>query len=429
MFGRKSDGAKENASVEELDGSLDYDDADAMLCRDEITDSRNRLCGYRFTFQPAKAGGHAPEEAFFEVLEATDVPAFAARRMALIPVSGEAIAEGRHVPLIAPYTVFLADSLQTSMPADTLAGHLAALRKSGPKVALKVSGKQLAPQALLSQADFYFVNLHEGSVDDFQVLLGKLKTANANAKFAVDGVETWDEQRMCLSLGAEFCLGGFMSKADDIDPEGRLDQGRLTSIQLLNLLRSDADVSELSEVAKRDPGLTFQLLKWANAPGIGSTTAVTSLNQAIIVLGRNHLYRWLTVSMFRLGTEKERDESLLEIALTRARFLETAGPKSMAKAQRDELFLVGMLSLFEQLLKMPMAKILDVMHLAADIREVLLNGEGPYGPYLKMVLLLERNQVEKGLALADQLGIEADSLADAGSAAFAWAQEALRASQ
>ena len=430
MFNRKSgSGGDKEEQVESLDASLDYEAADALLCRDEITDSRNRLCGYRFSFQPTVADGFAPEDAFFEVLEATEVPAFAARRMALIPVSGEAIAEGRHVPLIASYTVFQVDSLQSTMEVDKLAGHLTALRRSGPKVALTVSHKNPAPPVLLPQADIVILNLREGTVEEFQAQLAKIKASNPNAKIAVDGVDTWDEQRMCLSLGCEFCLGAYMSTPDEIDPEGRLDQGRLTSIQLLNLLRSDADVSELSEVAKRDPGLTFQLLKWANAPGIGTTTAVTSLSQAIIVLGRNHLYRWLTVSMFRLGEDKERDESLLEIALTRARFMETAGPKSMPRSQRDELFLVGMLSLFDLLLKMPMAKILEQMHLADDIREVLLNGEGPYGPYLKMVMLLERNQVEKGLAIAEQLGIDADALAEAGGAAFAWAQDALSASQ
>jgi EAL and modified HD-GYP domain-containing signal transduction protein len=99
--------------------------------------------------------------------------------------------------------------------------------------------------------------------------------------------------------------------------------------------------------------------------------------------------------MFRLGggANKERDESLLEVALTRARFLETCS--SLPQAKRDELFLVGLLSLFDVLLGVPMANLVGKMHLSDEIRDVLLNSEGEYGPYLMMVLLLERDKVDR----------------------------------
>jgi EAL and modified HD-GYP domain-containing signal transduction protein len=60
------------------------------------------------------------------------------------------------------------------------------------------------------------------------------------------------------------------------------------------------------DVAKRDPGMTYQVLQWANAPANGQGTQVTSLQQAFLVLGRNQLYRALTVSMFRLGAARTR---------------------------------------------------------------------------------------------------------------------------
>src|SRR5471032_553398 len=199
-----------------------------------------------------------------------------------------------------------------------------------------------------------------------------------------------------------------------------------TSIELLNLLRSDAELPAMIEVAKRDPGMTFQVLQWANSPANGQVTKVTSLNQAFMVLGRNQLYRGLTMSMFRLGGgNRERDESLLEVALTRARFLEMVAQDQLPQAKRDELFLVGLLSLFDVLMGVPMGVILDKMHLSDEIRDVLLKSEGPYASYLMLVLLLERNKVERAMEVADGMGLPIECMGEIGAAAFQWAQDSL----
>jgi EAL and modified HD-GYP domain-containing signal transduction protein len=130
--------------------------------------------------------------------------------------------------------------------------------------------------------------------------------------------------------------------------------------------------------------------------------------------------------MFRLGAgaHKERDESLLEVALTRARFLETCS--QLPQLKRDELFLVGLLSLFDVLLGVPMANLVAKMHLSDDIRDALLGGEGAYSPYLTMVLLLQRDKIAPALEIAQQLGLDIDNLAAVGQAAFQWAQESVR---
>ena len=83
--------------------------------------------------------------------------------------------------------------------------------------------------------------------------------------------------------------------------------------------------------------------------------------QAILVLGRQRLYRWLTVAMFRVGKTRDRDEALLEVALTRARFLETVADSSLGKKDCDELFLVGLLSLFDVLLAIPVHRCPEVV--------------------------------------------------------------------
>lgn len=401
-------------------------DPDAIVVRAEIVDTRNRLCGYRFSVPFGGSGLPLAEPLAIETLADARLPEFAQSRLALVQVGLEAVASGLHLPLTAPHTIFMLDRKSTDLPATQIAEHMAALRRSGCKVALRGVSLEEDDVPLLALCDMAMLYLNEHTLAEFQTMAKQLRMRYPDMMLAVDGVESWDEQRMCLSWGCDYFLGHFLTTSDQVDPDAKVDQSRMTSIELLNLLRTDAELPAMIEVAKRDPGMTFQVLQWANAPGNGQTTKVTSLQQAFMVLGRNQLYRGLTVSMFRLGSgaNRERDASLLEVALTRARFLETCSPLPLAK--RDELFLVGLLSLFDVLLGVPMVNMVGKMHLSDDIRDVLLGSEGVYGPYLMMVLLLERDKVERALEIARTLGMEADGVARCGQAAFRWAQESMR---
>ena len=401
------DAASETAAV----AAAPADDAAVLITRTEIVDKRQRLAGYRF-------GASAPEPVLVEALVLAEVAEFAQERIALVPLSAEAVAAGLHLPLAAPNTVFLLDHQAIEAAS--------AVRAAGSQVALRGVSLQDEDAGLLSSANLVLLSLNEHPLTEFQALCKRLHLSYPNLKLLVDGVETWDEQRMLLSWGASYFMGLFLTTAEHVDPDARIDQSRMTSIELLNLLRTDAELPAMIEVAKRDPGMTYQVLQWANAPVNGQATKVTSLQQAFMVLGRNQLYRGLTVSMFRLGggANKERDESLLEIALTRARFLETCSKLPLAK--RDELFLVGLLSLFDVLLAVPMDKLVGKMHLSDDIRDVLLGKEGAYSPYLTMVLLLQRDKVAPALEIAQSLDIDIDSLPQVGQAAFQWAQAALQ---
>lgn len=393
--------------------------ADAVITRVEIVDERHRLCGYRFN-------APLPEQAMIDALVASHITDFAQKRVALVQISMDGVVFNRHLPLVAPHTVFLLDRKNANLPVDQIAGRIAALRETGCKVALR--GVSLDPEdaPLLAKCDVVLLHLQEHTLAEFQTLSKQLRLRYPDLKLVVDGVESWDEQRMCASWGANYFMGHFLTTSDKVDPDAKIDQSRMTSIELLNLLRTDAELPAMIEVAKRDPGMTYQVLQWANAPGSGQTTKVTSLQQAFMVLGRNQLYRGLTVSMFRLGggANKERDESLLEVALTRARFLETCS--KLPQSKRDELFLVGLLSLFDVLLSVPMANLVGKMHLSDDIRDVLLGKEGTYSPYLTMVLLLERDKVDRALQIAETLEVDIDGLPQVGQAAFQWAQESMQ---
>lgn len=404
---------------------LDRAEANAFLHREEVLDSRNRLCGYRFSMMSGATGGSMPEKQFFEILRVAEIPAFAQRRMAFIPITPEGVAQGYHYTVAAPNTTMLLDIDKAALPVDAVVELLRAIRAFGCKTGLTGTALSLSEPRLLEMADVIFLKLSDFSLTELQNLARDLRSKAPALMLAAEGVQSWPERRMCAAWGFEYCLGGFLTEQDGEEPDSDIGSSRLVLIEMLNLLRSDAELSELGTLAKKDPGIAFHLLALANSAASGLASPVTSLDQAILVLGRERLYRWLTVSMFRIGSARSQDEALLEVALSRARFLETVAAANLPKRDCDELFLVGLFSLFDILLGAPMPQILSRMSLTESVVSVLLRSEGPYASYLMLALVMEHGRMAQAVELATALGIAPETLESASLAAFAWAQAAL----
>lgn len=399
--------------------------AEAILRREEIIDSRNRLCGYRFATagKSATQADATAESAFLAALAEIDLPAFAARRLALVPISRAALAAGSHLPLRAARSTLLLDVEGSDVEAWLPL--LQQAKADGYRLAL--GGLTLLPEhaPLLALADLALLRLDDYDLTDFQRLARGLKAAAPQLELAADGVPGWPERRMCAAWGFDYCLGPFTVLADCEEPEGKLDNSRVVLMEMLNLIRAEADLADLGAVAKKDPGIALKVLALANSPAAGLSAPVASLEQAIMVLGRQRLYRWLTVAMFRVGTPRDRDEALLEVAMTRARFLETVADGVLAKKDCDELFLVGLLSLFDVLLAMPLTKVLQLINLADEVTAVLLRSEGPYARFLQLALAVEHGRSAQAVDIAGELGIDPAGLSNTSQLALAWAEEAL----
>ena len=403
--------------------------AEAMLRREEIIDSRNRLCGYRFATAGSTAGKSATqayataENAFLAALAEIDLPAFAARRLALVPISRAALAAGSHLPLRAARCTLLLDVEGSDVEAWLPL--LQQAKADGCRLALRGLTRLPEHAPLLALADLALLRLDDYDLTDFQRLARGLKAAAPQLELAADGVPGWPERRMCAAWGFDYCLGPFTVLADCEEPEGKLDNSRVVLMEMLNLIRAEADLADLGAVAKKDPGIALKVLALANSPAAGLAAPVASLEQAIMVLGRQRLYRWLTVAMFRVGTPRDRDEALLEVAMTRARFLETVADGVLAKKDCDELFLVGLLSLFDVLLAMPLPKVLQLINLADEVTAVLLRSEGPYARFLQLALAVEHGRSAQAADIAGELGIDPAGLSNTSQLALAWAEEAL----
>ena len=68
--------------------------------------------------------------------------------------------------------------------------------------------------------------------------------------------------------------------------------------------------------------------------------------------------------------------------------------KSMDDAEmRDEMFVCGLFSLLDHMLKQPFDKLLQSIPVPERVRQALVDGSGPYRPYLDLVHAIETESI------------------------------------
>jgi c-di-GMP-related signal transduction protein len=201
----------------------------------------------------------------------------------------------------------------------------------------------------------------------------------------------------------------------------------------LQLLAGDPTVAQLEAELKLNPVLVMHLMKLANSSGLALGHRVTTLRDAIIATGTNRIARWTQLLLYADGRKVAlEDDPLLQLAATRARFMELAIER-MPDAGRDEAdaaFLTGVFSFVDAVFGGSLENTLNVLTLSRPIQAAILHREGTLGLLLGVVEALELgawDQIEKLCARSQTLTVE--EVAQMGLAAGAWAGVADRSAE
>lgn len=169
------------------------------------------------------------------------------------------------------------------------------------------------------------------------------------------------------------------SQADDGTSRKRL-------LALLALLARDADSRELEAQLKQDPALSYHLLKLVNSAAFAVSTPIHSFTQAISVLGRRQLQRWLQLLLYARAQQNGPTNPLLAIAALRAAQLELLAKLAGGDRDAQDLaFMTGVFSLLDVLLGMPMDEIVATLSLPQAAASALLSRDGALGGLLALV--------------------------------------------
>ncbi len=245
------------------------------------------------------------------------------------------------------------------------------------------------------------------------------------------GVETQADSDLAHELGFDRFQGYFFARPHK--GARRASAPRQALLNLLQLLASEPTVAQLEGELKLNPVLVMHLMRLANSSSFGIGHKVTTLREAINATGTDRIARWTQLLLYADGRKVSlEDDPLLQLAATRARFMELAASKlTKARiAEQDAAFLAGVFSFVDAVFGGPLEATIDMLTLARPIRSAILNREGVLGQLLNVAEALERADWARVDEVCELLApLDAAAVAAIGLEAAEWAGMADRATE
>jgi len=247
-----------------------------------------------------------------------------------------------------------------------------------------------------------------------------------NIKFLAEKVETHEQFQTAMDLGFEYFQGYFFSKPEVIQSKN-LAPSQMTLAELLyETSKPEMDLKKISEVFHRDVNLAYKLLRYTNSAAFKRRAEISTIKQALVVLGLAELKKFLSV-LFAAQVASTKPPELMRLSLTRARFAEYVAIKHGRMKDTPMAFLAGMFSLIDGILDQNMADILEKLPLSIEIKDAILNKEGLIADYLALVEHYEQADWEEAKVISEKINIDVKTIPDSYHDAVHWANTQMEA--
>lgn len=228
----------------------------------------------------------------------------------------------------------------------------------------------------------------------------------------------WSQGNACSLSSAEFLLARNSNGS-------RADMTRIKLLEMLALIAEDADTGALENIFRQEPKLSYSLLRLVNSAAIAPRSPITSFAQAINLLGRRQLQRWLQLLVYADPNNGHHPNPLLQKAAARGHLMEQLAPLLVPQPEAENLedaaFMIGAFSLLDVLLNMSMGEILQQLPLARPVHLALAEQSGPLGKLLQAIRSADSRDLAAAGKALEQTGLSGESHLDAQLAAYSWA--------
>ncbi|MFZ2972584.1 MAG: HDOD domain-containing protein [Ferribacterium limneticum] len=303
--------------------------------------------------------------------------------------------------------------------ADALSELEASLRLARRKVGLTASPDTKLPAA--GCWDYLLISSsHARSLPPF-TLIG---LASRTTVLATD-VHTHNDREWVLSNACVLSTGEFLLTRST--PNAKADITRLKLLKLLTLIADDAETDALDTIFREEPKLSYSLLRLVNSAALSPGSPITSFSQAINLLGRRQLQRWLQLLVYSDPNNGQHPNPLLQKAAARGRLFELLAthvvPPLPTEHVADTAFMIGTFSLLDVLLSMSMPEILRQLPLPEVAQKALVEQEGGLGQLLAIATAVDKHDLKAAAGGLKALGIDSNDYFDAQLEAYSWASK------
>ncbi|MDR7073006.1 EAL and HDOD domain-containing protein [Fictibacillus barbaricus] len=228
-----------------------------------------------------------------------------------------------------------------------------------------------------------------------------IKKYKGEVHFLAEKIENRKEYEEAKEMGFDYFQGYFFSKpviltGKDIAPVPT------NYFQLLNVLNGkEPDIEHISSLIQQDLSISFKLLKLLNSGAFIMKNKVTSIKQAVVLLGLNEIKKVVTILLMTSLKRTDNQTQLVQMSLTRAHFFEQIA--SMLQIDKNSLYMFGMFSLIDTILNKDMNDIVEDLPITSELSDALLGKNDKYNQALLLVETIEYGRWNETAKLCTEL--------------------------
>jgi len=194
--------------------------------------------------------------------------------------------------------------------------------------------------------------------------------------FLAEKVESEADFEAAKALGFRFFQGYFFARPSVLESK-KIDPAKNTIIHLIKMLQEERELPEIADTFKTAPELTINLCRFINSSSFTTRKDICSVPQALSLLGRRMLLRWLTLCLYTTSKEEKYFTPLMETAMTRAEIMSMLAIRfGMEEKLVHKAYLVGLLSLLDAIMHVPMEELFRQIPFHKRVQKAVLRGEG-----------------------------------------------------
>jgi c-di-GMP-related signal transduction protein len=319
---------------------------------------------------------------------------------------------------LLPSTITVVEILENVPPDPDVVAACQSLKEAGYMIALDDYVADDPREALVEMADIIKVEMQLTTEEQRKEMVKRF--GPWRSRMLAEKIETHGEFVRARDQGFVYFQGYFFRRPEMMNTRD-MPANRLNYLRLLQeVSRPELNVPGLEKLIKAEASVCYRLLRYLNSPMFGFKTEIHSVRHALSMLGERDVRRWVRL-VAAVGAGQEKTSDLVLSALVRGRFGELLSPR--VKHGESDLFLLGLLSLIDAMLEMPMADVLEKIPLDHETKAVLLGQPSSLRPVFQLMLAHESGEWDAAAQLSAGLHLGAEEVAGHYWQAQQWARE------
>ena len=318
---------------------------------------------------------------------------------------------------LLPSTITVVEILET-VPADPdVVAACRSLKDAGYIIALDDYVANDRRAALAEIADIIKVEMQLTTEEERLVMIKQL---GGRSRMLAEKIETQAEFVRARDQGFVYFQGYFFRRPEMMNTRD-LPANRMNYLRMLQeVSRPELNLAGLERLIKAEASVCYRLLRYLNSAMFGFQSEIHSVRHALSILGERDVRRWVRL-VAAVGAGQDKPSDLVLSALVRGRFGELLA--SRVQHGESDLFLLGLLSLIDAMLEMPMADVLEKIPLDQATKAVLLGQPSMLRPVYQLMLAHESGEWEAAREVGASMHLNAEEVALLYWQAQQWARE------